>query len=96
MSLIDSQGHEVSMITDYGMDNVSYVKVNEPLIRNESYTLKIKGGVNGVKDKDGATLPADIEFKLHTKDVGLYKKVQLSNYFDRMNQLQVTIIYFAK
>lgn len=72
ISLQDSQGQVFPWQVFYISQNKVYINIQAPLAVNETYTLRIKGGTDGVLDVNGNPLPNDITWQFFLPCSRLY------------------------
>lgn len=71
VTVTDSQGRDAGWRPGAGSGNIIYFYIprdNGHLPKNETYTIRIKGGMGGVLSQAGVPLPADLVVTVRTKD----------------------------
>lgn len=94
VTVTDSQGRTVAWRAGVSTGNIIYFYMPRDkghLPKNETYTLRIKGGMGGVLSKAGVPLPADVAVTLRTDDKAYPIGVTFASNARRYDVLQTEV-----
>jgi hypothetical protein len=90
LSIKDGSGAE-ALYTPGAADNMLYVTFRGPLRMSDTYTITVKGGPDGLKDRDGNTLARDVTFRFHTNARPMENTLTVGAMDEEKNPLQTNV-----
>ncbi|HLN64918.1 MAG TPA: S-layer homology domain-containing protein [Symbiobacteriaceae bacterium] len=93
VTIKDSQGRDPGWTVTNGSGNTVFFYIRSPqaLPKNETYTIQVKGGADGLLSEMGVPLPEDLTVTLHTDDRPAPVRATLSTRWQQQKVLQSEI-----